>query len=510
MIGAMRRLLFGPLLAAAAALAAPAATADPHPSAPLPSAEPPQGRVGRLAAVSGKVVWRAAGAASWSDSLVNLPVAEGAAVRTDRNSQGTIEIGADSIALSENTLVQIAGLDGRATDLALMNGQIGLTLNRRGAADVEIDLPQGGVWLAEPGAYRIDADGPSGPAQIVVFAGGARLYAAGAQIGIGAGKAVLLSGSTPFAATFAPAVGDAFAGWLRARSGDVRVLAAPYFVSPDITGFGALAAAGHWQRTAEYGEVWRPDAVSDDWVPYRNGRWRWIPPWGWTWIDDQPWGFAPFHYGRWALLDHGWVWVPGSLAEDPVYLPAAVAFLGTPGIGISYAAGDGPAIGWFPLAPGEAYWPSYSNDLDYIRAANRGVVSNLDGIAPEPDGRLPVEVVGQPFANRLAASVVPRSVFVGGQPVTAALLELPKQRLEDVPVVLGSPRIGPPTTRPTPPLIAAVRALPARSSALTEAKRAVWVKTVHLAAIRSRAFVHEAKLRYLVALRPAHHHTGRN
>ena len=23
-------------------------------------------------------------------------------------------------------------------------------------------------------------------------------------------------------------------------------------------------------------------------------------PWGWTWVDDAPWGFAPFHYGRWV------------------------------------------------------------------------------------------------------------------------------------------------------------------------------------------------------------------
>ena len=36
------------------------------------------------------------------------------------------------------------------------------------------------------------------------------------------------------------------------------------------------------------------------WVPYRHGHWA-MSPWGWTWIDDAPWGFAPSHYGRWAL-----------------------------------------------------------------------------------------------------------------------------------------------------------------------------------------------------------------
>jgi hypothetical protein len=523
----MRRFLFFHFLAAAMALAAEPALADPRPSFPVPSAKAPEGRVGRLAFVLGKVEWRVAGAAAWSDAAVNFPVAAGTAVRTDVKSRGAIEIGADSIDLSDATLVEIAGLDDRATNVLLRQGQIGLALSRRGGDEVEIDLPQGGVWLQEPGEYEIEAGGPGEPARIAVFAGGARLYAGGAEIGIAAGEAVRLSAATPFAATIGPAAGGAFAAWWRARGGDVRVLAAPYFVSPDITGFAALDAAGHWQRTADYGEVWRPDALPDDWVPYRDGRWRWIPPWGWTWIDDQPWGFAPFHYGRWAMLDHRWVWVPGSLAENPVYLPAAVAFLGTPGIGISYAAGNGPAIGWFPLAPGEAYWPSYSNDLDYIRAANRSVVSDRDGIGPEPDGRLPVEVVDRRFANRLEASVVPRAVFVGGQPVAPALLELPRQRLQDVPVVMGSPRIGPPP-RPMPPVAAAVRASPpARDATSAGAKRAIWVKAVQLATIRSRLYRQTARLRHLVLFHPgapaiagsprlrrlvvlrfAHHHAG--
>jgi len=37
-----------------------------------------------------------------------------------------------------------------------------------------------------------------------------------------------------------------------------------------------------------------------DWAPYRYGRWEYIAPWGYTWVDEEPWGFAPFHYGRWV------------------------------------------------------------------------------------------------------------------------------------------------------------------------------------------------------------------
>src|SRR6266849_2839587 len=77
-----------------------------------------------------------------------------------------------------------------------------------------------------------------------------------------------------------------------------------------------------------YGAVWYPQAVPADWAPSRYGHWRWVEPWGWTWIDDQPWGFAPFHYGRWAYIGNRWGWTPGVIVARPVYAPALVAFIG--------------------------------------------------------------------------------------------------------------------------------------------------------------------------------------
>jgi len=85
---------------------------------------------------------------------------------------------------------------------------------------------------------------------------------------------------------------------------------------------------GQWRRDPVYGAVWLPQAMPADWVPYRHGHWDWIASWGWTWVDDAPWGFAPFHYGRWTMLDEQWAWVPGRLGVRPVYAPALVAFLG--------------------------------------------------------------------------------------------------------------------------------------------------------------------------------------
>jgi len=57
---------------------------------------------------------------------------------------------------------------------------------------------------------------------------------------------------------------------------------------------------------------------------------------GWTWVSDYSWGWAPFHYGRWiVIVGHGWCWVPGT-----IWGPAWVA----------WRAGDG-FVGWAPLPP---------------------------------------------------------------------------------------------------------------------------------------------------------------
>jgi len=251
-------------------------------------------------------------------------------------------------------------------------------------------------------------------------------------------------------------------------------LAAPYYVSPYMTGFAELDMAGTWESTAEYGAVWVPTGLPPDWAPYRDGHWRWIVPWGWTWIDDQPWGFAPSHYGRWAFVGERWLWAPGKFVEHPEYMPAVVAFLGTRGVGLSVADSTSPGIGWFPLAPGEAYWPSYSRNPAYARRLNQGDVSDLETIQLDANGEPPLEVVDRHFANRRFASVVPRPVFVNGGAVSPALLTLPEQRLQDAPVLMGSPQVGPPVSR-----------LAAAAPAIARPSRAQWVN--HIAALVARS-----------------------
>src|SRR5881394_1296156 len=98
-------------------------------------------------------------------------------------------------------------------------------------------------------------------------------------------------------------------------------------------------SGGSWIEVADYGYCWQPDVAVNDsnWRPYADGYWAYTNL-GWTWVSYEDFGWATYHYGRWAqLADYGWVWFPGS---DLEWGPAWV----------SWRTG-GDYIGWAPLPP---------------------------------------------------------------------------------------------------------------------------------------------------------------
>jgi hypothetical protein len=440
-----------------------------EPAAHVPPSEAPSDRVGRLSLVSGNVSVRTS--EKWRDAEVNFPLATGASVRTGSQAQAEVEIGVDTIELAPESEIEITKLNNRAIQVAVVGGRIGFALRWLGDGDiVEVDISGECVPLLRSGRYDVDA----GSGRVAVATDGAR------------------------------------------SDFDETRLAAAYYVSPNMTGFAELDAAGSWQNTAEYGAVWAPTRLPTDWAPYRDGHWRWIAPWGWTWIDNQPWGYVTSHYGRWAFVGEHWGWVPGTFGAHPVYAPAVVAFLGTAGVGLSVADSTGPAVGWFPLAPGEVYWPSYTRDLDYVRNLNLGHIRDVSVIHMDANGDPPLEVFDEHFANRRFAAVVPRPVFRNGGAVAPALLSLPEQRLQNAPVLMGSPQIGPAEHRVAATPVATKQPNPRsawtnRIAALVARgiKRAEAIETAH-AHLRARepvARLHDVHLRAPVYAQSSPRHT---
>jgi hypothetical protein len=152
----------------------------------------------------------------------------------------------------------------------------------------------------------------------------------------------------------------AFEVWARSREEREERAAADRYVSPEMTGYEDLDDYG---SDPEYGSYSVPNDVGADWAPYHEGYWSWVAPWGWTWVDSEPWGFAPFHYGRWAVIGGFWGWIPGPVSASPVYAPAVVGFLG---FGVAVGFGSSIGVGWFTLGPRDVYIPAHRVSPRYV------------------------------------------------------------------------------------------------------------------------------------------------
>lgn len=99
--------------------------------------------------------------------------------------------------------------------------------------------------------------------------------------------------------------------------------------------YDSLDAYGDWVEVGDYGYCWAPRDVGSDWRPYTDGEWAYTDA-GWTWVSDEPYGWAVYHYGRWLRTESiGWVWVPGE-----EWGPAWVSWRRSP-----------EYVGWAPLPP---------------------------------------------------------------------------------------------------------------------------------------------------------------
>ena len=407
------------LCIAACAFAAAAAWADPP------------GRVGRITYIEGDVSFYNDRDDGWRKAQINYPVTGENSLWTEGKALAEVRIGPSAIRMGDDTLFDFVKLQDDIALGFLQRGSLNVRIRQFGSLDaadrLQIDTGEGRFTIEGNGRYRVDASA-DGESRISVFSGIARFEGANradARLTIDAGKRLTVrvaAGATDFRYDNASEL--PFDRWAESRDQqwdqaharyarvDTRDGARETLISPYMTGYEDLDAAGDWMDDNEYGRLWTPRLVVAGWAPYRYGRWSHVRPWGWTWIDDAPWGFAPFHYGRWVQVRSRWCWWPGPYVGRPVYAPALVAWFGSPGGGLTIASG--PAVGWFPLAPREYYIPRYSTNANYLRRINY-VTNNIAII--NPPTRYRNQVPG--------ATIVANNVFVNGHPVGSHSAYLP-------------------------------------------------------------------------------------
>jgi hypothetical protein len=356
-----RRWVLTTLLVALALL--PAALPLAHAQDQYDQYDPPS-RVARLGYMQGAVSFQPAGESEWVEAVANRPITTGDRLWADRDGRAEVELGSASIHLAPNTGFSFLNLDDRTVQIELSSGTLDVRVRRLDRDSVfEVDTPNQALTAFQPGRYRIEASEDGNYTVVTIREGEGESTGNGLAYTLHAGQRITLSGTDSLNAEVQQiAVPDDFDNWSYSRDRRYENSRSSQYCSQDLVGAEDLDDYGDWRSDSSYGNVWFP-RVPAGWAPYHDGHWAWIDPWGWTWVDDSSWGYAPFHYGRWASVGGRWGWIPGPRRERSVYAPALVAFVG----GGSFAGGS---IAWFPLGPGEVYVPSYRVSQGYVNRVN--------------------------------------------------------------------------------------------------------------------------------------------
>jgi len=343
----------------------------------------PPTRVARLAYVEGTVSLQPGGTDEWVDAPLNRPLTTGDAVWSDVNSRVELQLDGSLVRLSSRTSISFLNVADHVTQIQLSAGTLMLRVRRLDDDETyEIDTPNLALSVLQPGLYRVSVDDSGTVTTVAVRRGQAQVTGGGADFPVAAGQQVAFTGADTLNADAQPYGPGAspFDVWSANRDARWDHSVSANYVSPDVVGYTDLDDQGDWNSTPDYGYVWFPRRVQPGWAPYHFGHWAYIAPWGYTWVDDQPWGFAPFHYGRWIAVNGAWGWVPnpprprgGEVYVRPVYAPALVAWVGA-----------GAGVAWFALGPREVYVPSYPVSRAYVNninvsntVVNRTVVNNV-------------------------------------------------------------------------------------------------------------------------------------
>lgn len=426
MTGVFRSLILAGLMAFAALAPAFAQVEDPN--------DPP-GRVGRLSHIEGTVSFRNAEEDQWVPATLNFPVTTGDSFWTEPNARAEIQIGSTDLRLDQQTAIDIARLDDATSQIQVDQGSVNLRVRDLPPGGVHIVTPRTTVEILQPGRYHVDVVPSQDPAfndhvRVAVLEGLARISgeAVGAPLTVSAGHSATLRDNAP--PLLADAIPRPLDNWALERERLLNPQQTVRYVSPEMTGYQDLDRYGQWGSDPSYGAVWYPSVTVVDWAPYRYGHWAYVRPWGWTWIDEQPWGFAPFHYGRWVRVHDRWGWCPGERVRRPVYAPALVVFVGGSNFAVLSSGRRAPAVGWVPLGPREAFRPYYRHSPTYVRNVNITNV-NVTNVTVVERGRDRDGDSVRSFHNRDAMTAVSSAAFTGAAPVAKTRVSLRETDVND-------------------------------------------------------------------------------
>lgn len=259
--------------------------------------------------------------------ILNMPVTQGA--RLDTGEDGRVEVefenGSTMRMTGRGSLVfrelSLTGHGDKVTYVDVQEGLLYFDIKHKGDDDFRVSFGSQNIRLDRNAHFRLDvADLGS---SIAVYKGELALEGLEHRVMVKSNETLTIDPEDRNRYFLAKGINaDSEDAWDEQRINYLEQYASQqqdyryansYYGAPYSYGLSDLSYYGSYFNAPGYGYVWRPYGYGAGWDPFTDGAWSWYPGAGWVFISGQPWGWAPYRYGRWVFVNgYGWAWAPGN------------------------------------------------------------------------------------------------------------------------------------------------------------------------------------------------------
>jgi hypothetical protein len=280
----------------------------------LPALADSQARIVRLSDVQGSVQIDKNTGMGFESAFLNLPITQGAQVRTHDRGRAEIEFeDGSSLRLTPNTTVEFSTL-GRSDSgqlISVVNLVEGMAyVNWLGKDAFTLNFSREKISLNRPAHFRVDTS--TEVASLAVFKGDVDVEGPAGNVVVEKKKTATFDADNDKPTL----VNNIKEAPLDSWDKEASAYHAQY-AKNNSSGYGYgvsdMNYYGAYSNVPGYGMMWQPYFTGIGWDPFMDGAWSWYPGYGYMFASAYPWGWMPYRYGNWMFVPgFGWMWQPGG------------------------------------------------------------------------------------------------------------------------------------------------------------------------------------------------------
>lgn len=281
----------------------------------LPALAASQARIVRLSDVQGSVQIDKNTGLGFENAFLNLPITQGAQVRTKDRGRAEVEFeDGSTLRLTPNTTVEFSalGLSDSGKRISTINLVEGMAyVNWLGKDDLSLNFSREKISLDHAAHFRVETSLEA--SKMAVFKGDVDVDGPAGKLVVEKKKTATFVAADDDKYTIAKHVEEAPLDSWDKEASDYHNQYAKNNSSPYGYGVSDLNYYGSFSNVPGYGMMWQPFFTGVGWDPFMNGAWSFYPGYGYMFASAYPWGWMPYRYGSWTFIPSmGWMWQPGA------------------------------------------------------------------------------------------------------------------------------------------------------------------------------------------------------